>query len=163
MNRTPYLLIAFAWPLTTMCAQEGPPVKGGLSDDARITAVSPDAKVVLREGHKVWFELAVHYSLHSADTAILQVYAERYADNGGKCDDATVHQTEGGAAVRIKRGERSFKVRFRWQEGTGPDAKVPRGAASLAFGMNLWTDRGGKPIKPVIRTFEKSFCRAVQP
>ncbi len=63
--------------------------------------------------------------------------------------------------AHIKRGEGDVTVRFPWIEGTGPDAKVPRGAASLAFGMNLWTERHGRPVKPMLRTFAQSFCRPI--
>jgi hypothetical protein len=165
MQRTKQALVAFACAFTVMHAQGSPPAQNGESDSdsAQITAVSPDSSLAIREGQKVTFELAVHYSLQSSDAAILQVYAERYAVSGGKCDDTAVHQTEGGTTVRVKRGEGSVKVRFRWQEGTGPDAEVPRGAASLAFGMNLWTDKRGHPVKPMVRSFDISFCRAVQP
>jgi hypothetical protein len=165
MHWTPQVFVALACPLTTIYAQGNLPTQSGASgsDIAQITAVSPDSGLVLREGQKVTFELAIHYSLQSYETAILQVYAERYADSGGKCDNTALHQTEGGTTVRLKRGEGNVKAHFHWQEGTGPDAKVPRSAASLAFGMNLWTDRRGHPVKPMIRAFEKSFCRAVQP
>ena len=165
MNWTLVILVSLIYPLAVMRAQGDLPTQTSApdSDIAQITAVSPDSSVVLREGQKVTFEVAIHYSLQSSDTAILQVYAERYAVSSGKCDDTVVHQTEGGNTVRLSRGDGNVRVRFRWQEGSGPDAKVPRGAASLAFGMNLWTDKGGQPVKPVIRAFEKSFCRAVQP
>jgi len=132
------------------------------ADDVRVVAVSPAETVSLREGRKVRFEVTLHYALQSADSAILQVYAERYAKSGGVCDDADLHQTEGGTTVRIQRGTGDVHVRFPWQWGTGPDAKVPRGAASLAFGVNLWSDKGGRPVKPV-RAFETSFCRPIAP
>ncbi|HEV2688559.1 MAG TPA: hypothetical protein VGV35_08395 [Bryobacteraceae bacterium] len=117
----------------------------------------------LQEGQKIKFEVTIQYSLHSSDRAIVQVYAERYANSGSPCDNAALHQTEGGATARIKRGNGDHTVRFAWQEGTGPDAKVPRGAASLAFGINIWTDKNGRPVKPMIQAFETSFCRPVKP
>src|SRR5262245_25243090 len=124
-----------------LCAQAPPQGAAQVSDDVQIVAVLPAERIQLREGQKVRFELTIHYSLESADTAILQVYAERYANSGGVCESADLHQTEGGTTVRIKRGTGDVKVRFRWVEGTGLDAKVQPGAASLAFGMNLWTDK----------------------
>jgi hypothetical protein len=162
---TQRVLAALGYAVTILCAQDNPLPQSGApnSDTAEVTAVSPGPGVLLREGQKVRFEVAIHYSLQSSDTAILQVYAERYADSGGRCDNAAVHQTEGGTTVRLKRGEGNVKLGFRWKEGSGPDAKVPRGAASLAFGMNLWTDKRGHPVKPMIRAFGTSFCKAVQP
>jgi hypothetical protein len=145
-----------------LCAQ-GPLPSPSSSDDAQIVAVSPVEGVQLQEGHKVRFELTIHYTLQSVDSAILQVYAERYATAGGICDSTDLHQTEGGTTVRIKRGTGDVKVRFPWEEGTGPDAKVPRGAASLAFGMNLWTNKHGRPAKPVLRAFSTSPCHADVP
>lgn len=146
-----------------LCAQVPP--QGGASDpdDAQIVSVSPSEGIQLREGQKVRFEVRIHYSLQSTDAAILQVYAERYANSGHTCENSDVHQTEGGATVRIKRGTADAKVRFPWIEGTGPDAKVPRGAASLAFGMNLWTDKHGRPAKPMLRAFPTSLCRPIAP
>jgi hypothetical protein len=133
------------------------------ADRAQILTVSPAESVELHEGQKVRFELTIHYSLRSVDSAVLQVHAERYADGARPCDEKVVHQTEGGSVVRVKRGEGDVTVRFLWIEGTGPDAKVPRGAASLAVGMNLWTESHGGPVKPMLRSFPKSFCRSVLP
>jgi hypothetical protein len=105
--------------------------------------------------------VSVHYSIQSVDIAILQVYAERYSDAGGVCKNTALHQTEGGSVIKVKRGEGDAKVSFLWVEGTGLDANVPRGPASVAFGINLWPEKHGRPVKPMLRAIDTSFCRSV--
>jgi len=128
-------------------------------DSAKVIAVSPADTIQLRDGQPVEFEVSIHYSLRSRGRAVLAVYAERYATGRRMCDDSVRHQTEGGAYILLKRGEGDVKTRFRWHESS----KVPRGAASLAFGMNLWTEEDGRPVRPALQAFPQSFCRTIEP
>lgn len=130
-------------------------------DTATVVAVSPADTIQLRDGQQVEFEVLIHYSLRSTDRAVLAVYAERYASGGPVCDNSVVHHTEGGAPILLKRGDGDVKARFQWHET--PTSGVPRGAASLAIGMNLWTEKDGQPVKPVLRGFPPSFCRTIEP
>jgi hypothetical protein len=165
MHLSQPLFVVLLCPLWALHAQDTPEPQTGAekSDSARILAVSPGSEVELREGQKVQFDVTIHYSLNSKDIAILQVFAERYADGNSPCDDAAVHQTEGGTTALIRRGEGDVKLRFAWIEGSGPDAKVPRGASSLAFGMNLWTEKHTRPVKPMLQAFGTSSCRQIKP
>jgi hypothetical protein len=131
-------------------------------DSAKVIAVAPPDSIQLRDGQPVEFEVSIHYLLRSRDRAVLAVYAERYAAAGerGGCDNSVLHQTEGGANILLKRGEGDVKTRFRWHE---EHSKVPRGAASLAIGMNLWTEEYGRPVKPALRVFPRSSCRTIEP
>jgi hypothetical protein len=129
-------------------------------DTVQIVSITPTDAVEVRMGQRVRFEVTVHYSLRSEDRAILAVYAERYPADS--CNDAGTHQTEGGSLAQVKRGEGELKVAFYWQEETGRHTKVPHGPGSLAFGTNLWTDLNGRPVKPGIRRFERSFCRPIE-
>lgn len=143
---------------TILIAQQ--PQGDGDADIVEIVSVSPGAAKPMHHGERLEFKVEVRYSLQSRDKAILQVYAERYASGPRQCDQAALHQTEGGTTVVLRRGSGSVRVKFRWREGSGPDAKVPPGG-SLAIGMNLWQEENGKPVKPMFRAFGTSFCRPV--
>src|SRR5258708_4060803 len=155
MHVTQRLLFGVLCIIKVLHAQDAPGVEK--TDSVQILAVSPGPEVELHEARRIRFDITIHYSLHSVDHAILQVYAERYASSSRPCDQAGVHQTEGGTVAPIKRGDGDIKVSFAWKEGTGPDAKVPRGAAFLAFGINLWTEMDGRPVKPMIQAFGTSL------
>ncbi len=142
-------------------AQDSPTAQA--IDSAKIVAVSPGLGVEVHDGDAVLFEVTIHYSLRSLDHAILVVYAERYADGPSLCDHAGVHHTEGGALARIKRGDGVLTLRFAWKEDSGPHAIVRRGAGSLAFGINLWTDKDERAVKPMIRALGTAFCRPIRP
>ena len=129
--------------------------------DAQIVSVVPGTETELHEGDMVQFAVTVHYSLVSVNSAVLAVYAERFADASHLCGDAAAHHTEGGTTVRLERGEGEVKVQFAWHESGMRE--VPLGKSSLAIGINLWTDDHGRPVKPKLRAFGTSFCRPVNP
>jgi hypothetical protein len=132
------------------------------ADAAQILSVSPDARSELHDGQAVQFTVTLHYSLRSVDEAVLAVYAERYAPSAQPCNTKGLHHTEGATNVLLKRGEGDVTVQFPWREGIGPNS-VPRGAAFIAIGLNLWPEENGRPGKPVIQKFGTSFCRPVNP
>jgi hypothetical protein len=137
------------------------PAAAGI-DTAQVLSVLPDERWELRDGQAVQFTVKLHYALRSVDQAILAVYAERYTSDVPSCK-SSVHHTEGGTEVPIRRGEGDLTVRFPWHEDTGPRSRVPAGAAFLAIGANLWPDENGRTGIPMMQAFGTSFCRPVNP
>jgi hypothetical protein len=132
-------------------------------DTAEVLSVVPAVDVPLRSGKKTEFVVKIRYSLHSVDRAILAVYAERFPKTADQCGLPSGHQTEGGKSVAVKRGVAEVEVKFNWLEYTGSESKIPRGAAYVGIGMNLWTERRGKPVKPVVQMFTVGSCHEVLP
>ena len=157
----PHLALLLVRLVALLGAQDAEQLPQPGLDSADVVAVSPADTIPLGDGQKVEFEVSIRYSLHSMDRAILVVYAERYAAEGPVCDNSAQHQTKGGVPILLKRGDGGVKAQFRWQEEW--TSKVPRGAASLAIGMNLWADEHGRPVQPVLRKFPPSFCRTIEP
>jgi len=135
-------------------------------DTLSISSISPAVGVPLKSGQAVEFEINLHYTLKSADQAILGLFIEEFPDSAKGCVGSD-HQTSGGTYVPISRGESDVLVRLKWFRDPGKLGEkdlIASGAGYLGLGANFWTAMNGNPDR-LIQSFGlfPDYCYAFTP
>jgi len=135
-------------------------------DTLSISSISPAVGVPLKSGQAVEFEINLHYTLKSADQAILGLFIEEFPDSAKGCVGSD-HQTSGGTYVPISRGESDVLVRLKWFRDPGKLGEkdlIASGAGYLGLGANFWTAINGSPDR-LIQSFGifPNHCYAFTP